>query len=73
MEFQIVCNYLDLLGFVNKLKKFIKIKILNTKITNLPARMKEPTDEANPDKKALNGKVPTRRQYKNCGIPVKRM
>ncbi len=39
----------------------------------LPARIKEPTHEMNPDKKLLKGKVPTSRQYRNCSAPVSRM
>ena len=34
-------------------------------------RMKEPTHEMNPDRKALKGKVPTRQQYKNWITPVR--
>ena len=36
----------------------------------LPARTKEPTQEMNPERKELNGNVPTKRQYRNCTIPV---
>lgn len=35
--------------------------------------MKDPTHEMNPDKKLLNGNVPTRRQYRNWNAPVSRM
>lgn len=35
--------------------------------------MKEPTHEMKPDRKLLNGKVPTRRQYRNCSAPVNKM
>lgn len=36
-------------------------------------RMKEATQEMNPLKNALNGKVPTRQQYTNWKTPVKKM
>lgn len=39
----------------------------------LPARMKDPTQEIKPDKKLLNGNVPTNKQYKNCRAPVSKM
>lgn len=35
--------------------------------------MKQPTHEMKPDKKLLNGKVPTSRQYRNCSAPVSKM
>lgn len=35
--------------------------------------MKEPTHEMKPDRKLLNGKVPTSRQYRNCSAPVNRI
>jgi len=34
--------------------------------------MKHPTEEINPERKELNGKVPTKQQYTNWIIPVKR-
>lgn len=48
--------------------------IKNQKQTeNLPAKTKEPTVEMKPDRKELNGKVPTRAQYTNCMTPVSKM
>lgn len=35
--------------------------------------MKDPTHDMKPDKKLLNGKVPTSRQYRNCKAPVSKM
>lgn len=32
---------------------------------NSPARVNDPTQEMKPDKKLLNGKVPTSKQYRN--------
>ena len=32
------------------------------KMSSLPARIKEPTQEMKPERKELNGKVPTNRQ-----------
>lgn len=37
------------------------------------ARTKDPTLEMKPDKKELNGNVPTSAQYTNCITPVKTM
>ena len=42
-------------------------------IINLPANTNDPTQEINPDKKELKGKVPTMQQYTNWRIPVIRM
>lgn len=39
----------------------------------LPVSTKDPTQDMNPDKKELKGNVPTRRQYRNCMIPVAMM
>lgn len=39
----------------------------------LPPKTKDPTQEMNPDKNELNGKVPTRQQYANWMIPVNMM
>lgn len=39
----------------------------------LPARIKAPTHEMNPDRKLLKGKVPTSRQYRNCRAPVSKI
>ena len=39
----------------------------------LTVKTKFPTHEIKPARKALNGKVPTRRQYANWMIPVKKM
>ncbi|MGH0135580.1 UNVERIFIED_CONTAM: hypothetical protein FKN15_025718 [Acipenser sinensis] len=36
----------------------------------LPARMKHPTHDMNPDRNELNGNVPTNRQYRNCIAPA---
>lgn len=42
-------------------------------MNDLPARTNDPTDEMKPDKKELNGNVPTREQYINWNIPVNNM
>ena len=40
------------------------IGLLTWSLRHTP-RIKEPTHEMNPDRKALNGNVPTKQQYKN--------
>ena len=42
-------------------------------IGNIPPRTNDPTQEINPDRNELNGKVPTKQQYTNCMIPVSMM
>lgn len=39
----------------------------------VPANINDPTHEINPDRNELNGKVPTRQQYKNWTMPVAMM
>ena len=52
---------------------FSKILSIWFNVIYLPPKTKPPTVEMNPDKKELNGKVPTMQQYTNCIIPVKRI
>ena len=47
------------------------IGLLTWSLRHTP-RIKEPTHEMNPDRKALNGNVPTKQQYKNWITPVKK-
>lgn len=53
-----------------KLLKSKTLNITSTFLLFLPARTKHPTQEMNPLRNELNGKVPTRQQYKNCRTPV---
>ena len=36
----------------------------------IPANTNDPTHDIKPDKKELNGNVPTRQQYTNCTMPL---